>query len=668
MRRPQRPGWGERPPDRLEQRIAVERDGTITARSGKVEYGQGIRTGFAHIVAEELNLPAAWVRVELGETARVPWDMGTFGSMSTAIDGVNLRKAAVFARQQLVARARDLLNTGANDMAVEDGRVIAPDGRSLSFVELTAGEPLTGEVPDEVAGSAQGSPADYRPERTEGLAIVTGTARYPADVRLPGMLYGHVLRPARHGSVLQALETSAAEAMPGVVAVVREGDFVGVVAERNEQAMAAVEAIRATWISSTPAETEPMELALRQDDGVDAVFAGAAKRIGARYHVPHIGHAPLGLSAAVADVHRDRAELYAATQRPFGLRDDVAELFGLKPDRVEVHPQMMGGMFGRGNMNDASIETARLSRAVKRPVLVQWTREEEFQSGPDRPTLDADVEAALSKDGMVVGWRYSGRTNPHSYGWGSGSPQVAEMTAGRNMIPPYALGPMQALLSVEPGVIRTGSFRSLGAALHVFAIESFLDELARAVGVDAIAFRLKHTVDPRLVRVLEMVREISGWGKPAAGRHGRGVACTIYHGTYVAEVVEVSIDDDGHICLERVWCAVDAGRLVHPDAARNQIEGGVQQAASWTLFEELQVQEGQVTTATWRDYPIARFTDAPRTIEVTFTGDVDAPSTGIGEPGSVPTAAAIANAVFDATGVRHRRLPLDPRPATHAAG
>ena len=481
------------------------------------------------------------------------------------------------------------------------------------------------------------------------------------------MLYGHVLRPPRHGSVLQALETSAAEAMPGVVAVVREDDFIGVVAERSEQAIAAVEAIQATWISSTPAKAEPMELALRQDDGVDAAFAGAARHIGARYHVPHIGHAPLGPSAAVADVHRDRAELYAATQRPFGLRDDVAELLGLMPDRVEVHPQMMGGMFGRGNMNDAAIEAARLSQAVKRPVLVQWTREEEFQSGPDRPTLDADVEAALSRDGRIVSWRYHGRTNPHSYGWGSGSPRVAEMTAGRNMVPPYTLGPMEALLRVEPGVIRTGSFRSLGAALHAFAIESFVDELAHAVGEDAIAFRLKHTDDPRLVRVLETVRELSGGGKPATG-HGRGVACTIYHGTYVAEVVEVSVDDDGHIRLDRVWCAVDAGRLVHPDGARNQIEGGVQQAASWTLFEELQIQDGQVTTATWRDYPIARVTDAPRTIEVTFTGDVDVTSTGIGEPGSVPTAAAIANAVFDATGVRHRTLPLDRRQAKHAAG
>ncbi len=662
MKRPQQPRWGERPPDRLEQRIVVARDGCVTARSGKVEYGQGIRTGFAHIVAEELNLPMTRVRIELGETASVPWDMGTFGSMSTAVDGASLRNAAAFARKQLVARAGDRLQVAADALAVRDGSVFAPDGRSLSFVELTAEEPLAGEVPDDAAGAVRRPPQDDRPERLEGLAIVTGAARYPADVRIAGMLYGHVLRPPSHRAALHALDTSVAETISGVVSLVRDGDFVGVVAERNDQAMAAVAALDARWVSHAAADGEPMDLALRRDRGVKTAFAGAAWRVSARYHMPHIAHAPIGPSAAVADVGDGRAEVYAATQRPFGLRDELAELLGIIPDRIAVHPQMMGGMYGRGNMNDAAIEAARLSRAVKRPVLVQWTREEEFRSGPDRPTLDADVEAALSGEGTIVGWRYRGRTNPHSYGWGGGSPQVAEMTAGRNMVPPYELGRMEALLRVEPGLIATGSFRSLGAALHVFAIESFMDEVAAAASADTIAFRLKHIVDPRLARVVETVRAMSGWRASTVAGRGRGVACTIYHGTYVAEVAEVSVGDGGRVRLERVWCAVDAGRLAHPDGARNQIEGGVQQAASWTLLEELPIENGEVIAATWRDYPIARFTDAPRSIDVAFTGEPDVPSTGIGEPGSVPTAAAIANAAFAATGVRRRELPLNRSP------
>ncbi len=661
MKRPRQRNWDESPPERLEERIVVERDGSITARSGKVEFGQGIRTGFAHIVAEELNLPVARVRVELGETARVPWDMGTFGSMSTAVDGANLRSAAAFARQQLLRRAGRRLKAPVRTLRVRGGRVRAPDGRSLSFVELTAARPLFGEIPEDFElGAAPGAPPRDRPGRLEGVAIVTGTARYAADVRLPGMLYGHALRPPDGGATLRKLDSAAAAAMPGVIAIVHDDDFAGVVAERSDQALAAVAALNPRWVSPAARRDKPIETALRRDKRVADAFAGAAQRVSARYHVPHIAHAPLAPSAAVADVRDDGADIYAATQRPFGLRDDVAELLDLDPETIAVHPQMMGGMFGRGNMNDAAIEAARLSQAAKRPVLVQWTREEEFGSGPDRPILDADVEAALSPSGKIVGWRYRGRTNPHTYGWG-GSARVAEFTAGRNMVPPYKLGRAEAILRVEPAVIATGSFRSLGAALHVFATESFMDELARAAGEDAIAFRLKHVGDPRLAGVLEAVRDMSGWGTPAGGGHGRGVACTIYHGTYVAEVAEVSIAGDGAVRVERVWCAVDAGRLVHPDGARNQIEGGVQQAASWTLFEELHTRNGRVVTATWKDYPIARFKDAPRAIEVAFTGDSDEPSTGVGEPGSVPTAAAIANAVFDATGVRHRDLPLGRR-------
>jgi CO/xanthine dehydrogenase Mo-binding subunit len=235
------------------------------------------------------------------------------------------------------------------------------------------------------------------------------------------------------------------------------------------------------------------------------------------------------------------------------------------------------------------------------------------------------------------------------------------MTAGRNMIPPYRLGAMEAHLRVEPAPIRTGAFRSLGAAMHVFAIESFMDEIAHAAGEDPISFRLKHIQDPRLVRVLQVARERSGWGQSAPRRAGRGIACAIYHDTYVAQVAEVSVDADERLRVEHVWCAVDAGRLVHPDGARNQIEGGVQQAASWTLMEALRQRDGRVVDSTWQDYPIARCSDAPQSIEVTFAGDRATPSSGIGEPGSVPTAAAIANALFAATGSRHRELPLRRR-------
>jgi CO/xanthine dehydrogenase Mo-binding subunit len=310
-------------------------------------------------------------------------------------------------------------------------------------------------------------------------------------------------------------------------------------------------------------------------------------------------------------------------------------------------------------MSDAAIDAVRLSRAARRPVLVQWTRAEEFRLSPHRPVLDARVRGALDASGRIVGWQYEARTNPHTYGGSASWPRMVELTAGRNAVPPYSLGAASVLLHVVAGEVRTGAYRSLAAAPHVFAIESFIDELARAAGVDSIAFRLRHVNDPRMRRVLELVRERSGWTQrlrqPA---RGAGVACAVYHGTYVAEVAEVSVAPNHESRVNRVWCAVDCGRLVHQDGARNQIEGGVQQAASWAMFEELRQEAGRVTTDSWLTYRIATMNDAPRDIDVTFVDDPATASTGVGEPGSVPTAAALANAVYDACGTRVRRLPL----------
>ena len=661
MSRPRPGGWGERPPERVEQRIVIERDGMVVARSGKVEYGQGIRTGFAKIIAEELAVPLARVRVELGETDRVPWDMGTFGSMSTATDGRSLRSAAAYARRLLLERAGRRLGAPAAELDIRDGRVVARDGRSIAYETLTDGEPLTGVVPEPPPAPRTAAPDESAPFRLEAFDIVTGRARYPADVRLPGMLRGRVLQAPARGARLAALDDRAARALPGVVAVVREEDFVGVAAERDEVALAAVRALVAEWSPGGAAAAKPIDLVLRRDDGVETAFSAAARTLQARYHVPHIAHAPIGPSAAVADVRADGADLYAATQRPFGLRDEVAALLGVPPGRVRVHPQAMGGMYGRGNMNDAPMDAARLSRAARRPVLVQWTREEEFRRSPHRPAFEADLEAGLDAAGALAAWRCRIRTNPQLYGAGDVPAAVTEMTAGRNALPPYRLGNAEVHLQVAPAPIRTGAFRSLGAAPNVFVIESFIDELSHAAGRDPIGFRLRLVEDARLRRVLETVRERSAWDRrPREPGRGFGVACAVYHGTYIAEVAEVVVSMSGRVRLERVWCAADPGRLVHPDGALNQIEGGIQQAASWTLLEELRHRDGAVITETWLDYPIATFRDAPRAIDVVFTSDPDTPSTGTGEPGSVPTAAAIANAVFEACGVRVRRLPLSP--------
>jgi len=654
-------GWATRPAERVEQRLSIERDGAVVVRSGKVEYGQGIRTGFAKIVAAALHVPIERVRVELGETDRVPWDMGTFGSLSTATDGPALHAAAVYAGMLLRERASAQFGVPASELALHNGSVVTADGRAIAYEALVSVDALTGVVPDAGRGDPDAAPIDDAPLRLDGRDIVTGRARYPADVRLPRMRRGHVLHPPQPGARLVALDERAARALPGVLAVVRDGDFVGTVAERDEQALAAVRALEAEWSLVTPVTAAPIDVMLQRDAGVEAAFATAGMRLEGRYHVPHVAHASISPSAAVADVRDDGVDVYVATQRPFGLRDEVAKLLGRQPGTVHVHPQAMSGMYGRGNIGDATLEAVRLSRAVSQPVLVQWTRAEEFRLSPHRPTLDADLQAALDAAGQIVGWRYSARTNPHLYVTSAGVPNLTEMTAGRNAVPPYRLGSAEVVLHVEPAAVRTAAFRSLAAAPNVFAIESFVDEVAHASRQDPIAFRLRHADDARLRRVLETVSARSRWDqRPRDAGRGFGVACAVYHGTYVAEVAEVTVAVNGRARLERVWCAVDAGRLVHPDGARNQIEGGVQQAASWTLLEELRQHEGEITTTSWREYPIATCQDAPREIDVVFTFDPRTPSTGVGEPGSVPTAAAIANAVWEACGVRVRRLPLTP--------
>jgi CO/xanthine dehydrogenase Mo-binding subunit len=449
--------------------------------------------------------------------------------------------------------------------------------------------------------------------------------------------------------------------MPGVIAVVRSGDLVGVVAERDEQARAAADAIEVDWIAAPLGEREPLVISMRDDGGVDAALAKGHARLEAEFTLPPISNAPIGPSAAVADVRADRATIYAGTQRPFGLREQIAGILGLEEERVRVLPQMPSGTYGRNSSADAPVEAAILSKHAARPVHVQWSRAEEFAFAPNRPAAYLQVAAALDEQGRIAAWRYDEHTNVHT---GAGlDPRLMPMTSGRNAIPHYRIGKARVTLHVEPTPLRTASFRSLAAAENIFAIESFMDELAHAAGQEPLAFRLLHIEDDRLRKVFERVAERSGWGRRPGERRGLGIAGTIYHGTYIAEVAEVEVDPSGRVHLLAVWAAVDPGLTLNPDGVRNQIEGGIQQSASWTLLEELRHRDGRIANTGWDTYPIATFRDAPRSIEVEVMGDATKPSTGVGEPGAVAISGAIGNAVFAATGVRVRQLPITPERA-----
>jgi nicotinate dehydrogenase subunit B len=647
---------------RLEHRIRIEPDGRVLALSGKIEYGQGIRTAMAQLVADELDVLFDHVQVVLGETRLVPWDVGTFGSMSLAVEGRILQLAAAHARRLLVERAIRRLDVEPAQLETVDGAVrCRHDGRTVRYVDLVAGDPLVGEIPEDVVCKA---PEARRwigrgMARVEARALVTGTARFVADVRLPGMLRGQVLRPPIPGARLRALDDRAARPLRGVVAVVRDGDFVAVVAEREQQAAAGVQALDADW--DAPRAPEPVDVDLVMLDTGDLVagFARAAHVIEASYSIPHIANAPIGPSAAVADVQPDRAVIYCGTQRPFALRSEIAAAIGLGELAVDIRPQVTSGTYGRNSCGDAALEAARLSKAVGRPVLVQWSRAEEFTLSPNRPEVEVQIKAGIDCDGRIAAWRYEELTNPHT-AVAMFDPSTARATSGRNAIPLYRLPAAKVDLHVQPGEVRTGAFRSLAAAPNIFAIESMIDELAAAGGIDPLEMRLRHLDDPRMRRLLEAAAERAGWSTRPRGHAGRGygIACAVYHGTYVAEIADVEVGDGGEIVLRRMFCALDPGIVVNPDGARNQVEGSVQQAASWVLHERLQYRNGRVTATAWENYPIATFRDAPDLIDIQFVTESGAPMTGLGEPGCVPVAAAIANAVFSGTGQRLRSLPL----------
>ena len=648
--------WDRHEPERLEQRIRVERDGTVTALSGKIEFGQGIRTAFAQIVADELDVPIERVNVVLGDTDQVPFDFGTFGSHSVAQEAPLLRKAAAFARHELIGRASAKLGLPKEKLDTEVGAVVG-GGERLPYAELLDSEPLAGAIPERVALMPEkrrryaGRPMPH----LEARDIVTGRAKFVADVRLPDMAHGAMVRPPARGAKLRSLDDASARAMPGVIAVVREGDVVGVVAEREEQARAAATAVIAEW-HVVPVEEPTAEVPMRSDAGVDEKLRVASLRLSQTYVLPPIANAPIGPSAAVADVRGYGATMYVGTHRPFGVREQIAKTLDLPEKKVRVLPLITSGTYGRNSHPDAAIEAAILSKGSRRPVLLQWTREEEFAWSPSRPEAVLEITAGLDAEGHIAAWRYDEHTNVHT---AAGlDPQVLTVTSGRNAIPPYTGFPMKVTLHIEPTRLRTANFRSLAAAENVFAIESFVDELAALSNQEPLAFRLRHIEDDRFRRVVERVAERSGWHERPSGRRGRGIACTVYHGTYVAQVAEVEVSLSGAVRLVKVWCVVDPGQTVNPLGVRNQIEGGIQQSASWTLKEELLHRDGRVMNTGWDTYPIATFRDAPESIEVFVEGDDAAPPTGVGEPGAVPTAAAIANAVYAASGARLRSVPL----------
>jgi nicotinate dehydrogenase subunit B len=696
----------------LDTWVRIDDAGTVTVFSGKSEHGQGLRSMLARIGAEELDVALERVRVETADTAHGLDEGLTAGSTSTEQSGAALRQAAAEARAYLLELAAGELGADPADLRVEDGTIVA-GGRTTTYWQLLGGRTFGVRA----SGRARPKPpAEHRivgsaGRRVDLAGIVTGTARYLQDFSLPGMLHGRVVRPPSRSARLEQVGETRVRSLPGVVAVVRDGGFLGVVAEREEQALAAAAALASSarwseepslrplspvssWLRSQPGRAFRVVDGAGVEGDVPPVTepAGAARTVRATYTRPFTLHGSIGPSAAVAHWRDGGLEVWSSTQGVFPLRKALAEALRVEPETVRVRHVEAAGCYGHNGADDTALDAALLARAAGRPVRVVLTREQEHTWEPYGPAAVIDLQASLDADGRLLDWNHDVWSNSHigraaiappgttalASAWLLADPlpppvpQPRLMYHGgihRNADPLYAVPNRRVVKHfVESGPVRVSSLRSLGAFANVFAIESFLDEVAEAAGTDPVAFRLSYLEDERAREVLETAaRHLGPRGSGEFGR-GVGIAFAQYKNMqcYAAVAVELHVEDaTAAVRLDRVVVAADAGEVIDPKGLANQLEGGVVQAASWTLKEQITFDEAHITSTAWDSYPILTFPEVPE-VEVVLLDRPGVTSVGAGEATQGPTAAAIANAVYDAIGVRVRDLPLTPE-HIHAA-
>jgi nicotinate dehydrogenase subunit B len=654
-------------PEDLNAYLRIGEDGRVTVFTGKIEMGQGVMTSQSQMVAEELRVALDHVEIVMGDTARCPWDMGTFGSLTTRMFGPYLRAAGAEARAVMLRLGAEKLGVPRARLVVENGAVsVAGDPkRRVTYGELAKGRKILRTVDDK---AVLRTPSEFTvmgssPERFDAVDKVTGAGKYAGDIRLPGMLFACVLRPPAHGAKLTSLDTSAAAKAPGVT-VVNENGLVAVLHADPEAAAHALGLVKASWEKPQPAfDTEtvfehlvkaagPGEV--RTSHGDVAAARAAAKRVfSSTFHKGYVAHAPMEPHTAIAEVKGGKATVWASTQTPFPTRDRVAQTLGLAADDVRVITPYVGGGFGGKSAGLQVLEAARLAQITGKPVQVRFSRPEEFFYDTFDPAAVVTVASALDDAGKITLWDY------HVIAAGDRGaelfydvPNVAIRVAGGwhgegESLHPFAVGP----------------WRAPGANMNVFSKESQVDIMAAAADLDPVELRLRNTSDPRMRRVLQAAAKAFGWEPrvaPAGKGRGRGVACGIDAGSYVTLMADVTVDPaEGTIHVERVVAAQEMGVVVNPTGAVMQMEGCVTQGLGYTLSEELRFKGGEILDRNFDTYELPRFSWVPKIETVLVKNDEVAPQGG-GEPAIVPMGGVIANAVFDATGVRFYRLPMTP--------
>ena len=670
--------------------------GGITVFTGKAELGQGFKTAFQQIAAEELDVPFASLKVITADTLLTANEGYTAGSQSTQYSGTAILNAAAQVRALLMAEAARRFNLPVENLRTENGAVVAPDGQRLSYGDLVADNMLHVEaepkskLKNPAAYTVMGQPVP----RVDIPAKVTGGAAYVQDMRLPGMVHARVIRPPSYDATLTELDTASVEKMPGLVKVVRDGNFLAVVAKKEFQAIKAMKALSkaAKWkeTAGLPKQDDLLRVltSLKSDDKTifsqtDASVTGQ-KIIEATYTRPYQAHGSIGPSCAVAQLVDGAMTVWTHTQGVYPDRQGIAEMLKVPPPSVRLIHVEGSGCYGHNGADDAAADAALIAREVPGvPVRVQWMREQEHAWEPFGPAMVTKLKASLDGSGKIADWNFDVWTNTHSMRpGGAGSmlaaqhkaepfavpaPEPLPLPAGggdRNAIPIYKFPNAKVVHHFIPEMpVRISAMRALGAYHNIFSIESFMTELAELAGIDPVEFRLNHLEDKRGREVVEKAAKEFGWqkGQKPVPDRGYGFAFARYKSlaAYCAIASEVEVDrESGRPRLIRAVAAVDSGQVVNPDGLTNQIEGAIMQSMSWTLYEAVTFDDTRITSTDWQTYPILRFDAVPDKIDVHIINRPGLPFLGSGETGQGPAAASIANAIANATGKRLRDLPL----------
>ena len=662
---PVRRRFGRALPDDFNAFLRVGEDGRVTCFTGKIEMGQGVVTSLAQMLADELEVSLDSVDMVMGDTDLCPWDMGTFGSMSTRFFGPPLRAAAAEAREVLLEQAAEKLDVPVDQLMVSDGvvSITADPEKKISYAEIAKGQKIARRLDRKaVLESVENFTIAGKPvNRTDAVAKVTGDAKFSGDIRRKGMLYASLLRPPAHGATLGEVDASGIEAVAGAAMVV-DGDLVAVLHETPDGAQRAIEKVVAAW--------ETPELDLDEDTifehllkvapageslerGGDLDVGMSVSNVEARhtYLDGYVAHAPLETHTAVAEIVDGRCTIWASTQTPFRLQTEAAAALGWPEDKVRVVPPFVGGGFGGKSANRQAIEAARLAKRTGRPVQVAWSRAEEFFYDTFRPAAVVKIDAGVGEGGRITYWDYT------TYFAGSrGADHFYDIEHHRTVAAP---GGWRGGPGTHP--FATGAWRAPGNNTNTFARESHIDILAVQASIDPLEFRLRNLADKKMRQVLETTANRFGWleaGAPS-GR-GQGLALGIDAGTYVGLAVEVDVDQPtGKVTVKRMVCAQNMGLAINPEGATIQMEGCLTMGLGYALAEQVRFSGGEILDTNFDTYEIPRFSWLPE-IETIIIDAEDDPPQGGGEPAIVVVGAAIANAIYDAVGARIYRMPMTP--------